>query len=40
MSGVFKLMSLAGAAILILLIVLTIVAAFGGFEHSYSNPPV
>ena len=39
MSGVLRFVSLAGAAVLILLIILTIVAIFGGFEHPLSNPP-
>jgi hypothetical protein len=39
MGGVLRVISLAGALLLILLIVLTIVSLFGGFEHSLSNPP-
>jgi hypothetical protein len=39
MSGVLKLVSLAGAAILVLLIVLAIISIFGGFHSSMSNPP-
>lgn len=40
MSGVLRFVSLAGAAVLILLVILTIISLFGGFEHPLSNPPV
>jgi uncharacterized membrane protein len=40
MSGVLRLVSMAGFLILTILVILTIVAAFGGFEHNMSNPPV
>ena len=39
MSGVLRFVSLAGVALLILLIILTIVSIFGGFEHPLSAPP-
>ena len=39
MSGFLKLVSMAGVLILIVLVVLVIVSAFGGMEASYSNPP-
>ena len=39
MGNVIRFVSLAGAAILILLIILTIVSFFGGFEHPLSDPP-
>ncbi len=40
MSGVFKFVTIAGSLILVALIVLTIISAFGGFEHSFSAPQV
>ena len=40
MSGVFRIVSMAGAALLIVLVILTIISIFGGFEHGLSNPPV
>jgi hypothetical protein len=40
MSGVFKLVSIAGAALLIVLVILTIISISGGFHHPLSNPPV
>jgi hypothetical protein len=39
MSAVIRFVSLAGAALLILLIILTIISLFGGFEHPLSAPP-
>jgi hypothetical protein len=30
---------MAGFALLILLVILTLISVFGGFEHSLSNPP-
>ena len=39
MSNVFRILSMAGAAVLILLVILTIISIFGGFEHGMSNPP-
>jgi hypothetical protein len=39
MSGVLRFVSLVGAAILIVLIILTIVSLFGGMTHPLSNPP-
>jgi hypothetical protein len=39
MGNVIRFISMAGFAILILLIILTIVSIFGGFEHPLSAPP-
>ena len=39
MGGVLRFMSMVGFAILVLLVIVTIVSLFGGFEHSLSNPP-
>lgn len=39
MGGIFKIVSLAGAAVLILLVILTIISIFGGFEQPLANPP-
>jgi hypothetical protein len=41
MGSVLRLMSLAGAAVLIVLVILTLMAIFGsGLDHSWSDPPV
>jgi hypothetical protein len=40
MSNVFKLVTVAGFAIAIVILILMIAAAMGGFENSFSNPPV
>jgi amino acid transporter len=39
MSGVLRFMSIAGAAVLIFLIIVTIISLFGGMTHPLSNPP-
>jgi hypothetical protein len=39
MSGVLRFVSIAGFALLVLLIILIIISFTGGFEHSLSNPP-
>lgn len=41
MGSVLRLMSLAGAVVLAILVILTIMSIFGNrIEHSWSNPPV
>jgi hypothetical protein len=39
MSGVLRFVSIAGFALLVLLIILMIISFTGGFEHALSNPP-
>jgi len=39
MSGVLRFMSIAAAALLIFLLIVTIIAIFGGMTHPLSNPP-
>lgn len=39
MGGVLRFMSLVGAAILIVLVIITIISLFGGMTHPLSNPP-
>ena len=39
MSGLLRFVSLAGAAILIVLVIITIISLFGGMTHPLSNPP-
>jgi hypothetical protein len=39
MSGFLKLVTMVGVVILVLLVIATIVAATGGLDSSFSNPP-
>lgn len=39
MSGLFKLITVVGVLILVVMVIATIYAATGGLESSYSNPP-
>jgi hypothetical protein len=39
MSGTLRIVSVVGAVLLAILIILTIYSITGGFEHSLSNPP-